>query len=102
MNIVGRILGGAMTPYQKRIYKDPKKAVGWAITYGQRFPEAEPAIATSPKWAYNYAKDVIKHGRWPEGEPAIATSPWAGLYLRSFPEAKLEWAINGWIDWADL
>jgi hypothetical protein len=128
MNIVGRILGGAMTPYQKRIYKDPKKAVGWAITYGQRFPEAEPYIATSPKWAYNYAKDVIKRGRWPEGEPAIAMdpmwaykyaddilggrfpeaepaiakSPWAGLYLRSFPEAKLEWVMNGLLDWLDL
>jgi hypothetical protein len=23
-------------------------------------------------------------------------------YLELFPEAKLEWAMNGWIDWLDL
>ena len=47
MNTIDRILGEAMTPHQKRIYKDPKKAVSWARKHGQRFPEAEPAIAKS-------------------------------------------------------
>ena len=155
MNTTDRILGEAMTPRQKRIYKDPEKAVRWATKHGQRFPEAEPYIATSPKWAYNYAKDVIKRGRWPEGEPAIATRPllayhyancvikdhwpeaesviatdpfsahryakyvlkgrfpeaepaiatdpiWAKEYLKAFPQAKLEWVMNGWLDWLDL
>jgi hypothetical protein len=128
MNITSRILGEAMTPYQKRIHKDPIMASKWAIKHRQRFPEAEPYIATRPIWAYYYARDVIG-GRWPEGEPAIATSPEyayyyakdvlggrfpegeaaiaanpgaAKLYLEAFPEAKLEWAMNGWLDWLDL
>jgi hypothetical protein len=132
MNTTDRILGEAMTPYQKRIHKDPIIASKWAIKHRQRFPEAEPyiatrpatspysayhyareviggrwpegeaAIATSPYSAYYYARDVIG-GRWPEGEAAIATSPdYAKFYLKQFPEAKLEWAMNGWLDWLDL
>ena len=128
MNTTDRILGEAMTPRQKRIYKDPEKAVRWATKHGQRFPEAEPYIlkATDPGWAYFYAKGVIR-GRWPEAEAAIATDPkWAHyyanhvikgrfpegepaiakdystMYLKQFPEAKLECAMNGLIDWLDL
>ena len=135
MNTTDRILGEAMTPRQKRIYKDPRLAVFWAIKHGQRFPEAEPyilkatdpgyaygyakevlkgrwpeaerpeaeaAIATSSWWGYRYARDVLK-GRFPEGEPAIATEPrLAKYYLKQFPEARLEWAMNGWLDWLDL
>jgi hypothetical protein len=26
----------------------------------------------------------------------------AKSYLELFPEAKLEWIMNGWIDWLDL
>ena len=72
MNTTDRILGEAMTPRQKRIYKDPRLAVFWAIKHGQRFPEAEPYIlkATDPGYAYGYAKEVLK-GRWPEAEEAI-------------------------------
>ena len=102
MNTTSRILGEAMTPRQKRIYKDPEKAVAWATKHGQRFPEAEAAIANDPFWAYSYAKAVLK-GRWPEVEEAIATNPHlAKSYLELFPEAKLEWLMNGWIDWLDL
>ncbi len=128
MNTTDRILGEAMTPYQKRIHKDPVMASKWAIKHRQRFPEAEPYIATRPRSAYYYARDVIG-GRWPEGEPAIATDPYyayhyarwiiggrwpegeraiatsldyAKHYLKAFPEAKLEWAMNGWLDWLDL
>ena len=43
-----------------------------------RWPEAEPAIATSPGPAYRYAQYVVK-GRWPEGEAAIAASPGAAF-----------------------
>ena len=85
MNTTDRILGEAMTPYKNRIYKDPQKAVGWAIKHKQRFPEAEPYIlkaaaepyilkATDPGTAYSYAKEVLK-GRWPEAEEAIAKDP---------------------------
>ena len=57
---------------------------------------------THPRSAYNYAKDVIG-GRFPECEEAIAKDPdYAKLYLEQFPEAKLEWAMNGLIDWLDL
>jgi hypothetical protein len=60
------------------------------------FPEGEATRA------YDYAKYVIK-GRWPEGEPAIAKDPdYSIFYLELFPEAKLEWAMNGLIDWLDL
>ena len=128
MNTTSRILGEAMTPYQKRIYKDPQKAYSWANKRKQRFPEAEAAIATDPELALLYVRDVIRgrwpeaepviatdpelayiyvrdviRGRWPEGEPAIATSPYYSKeYLELFPQARLEFAMNGWIDWLDL
>ena len=128
MNTTDRILGEAMTPRQKRIYKDAEKATAWAIKHQQRFPEAEPYIATdpwpaynyavhiidgrwpeaeatiaaSPYWAYYYARGVIR-GRWPEAEATIATDPyWTKEYLELFPEAKREWVMRGWLDWFDL
>jgi len=83
----------------------------WSYHYARRvirgrFPEAEAAIATS-RWALNYAWHVIHEleagGRWPEGEEHIAKDPEdAKFYLEHFPEAKLEWAMNGWLDWLDL
>ena len=67
-----------------------------------RWPEGEPAIATDPELAYSYAKNVLK-GRFREGEEAISTHPrLAKDYLKAFPEAKLEWAMNGLMDWTDL
>ena len=57
---------------------------------------------TEPYQAYWYAARVLK-GRWPEAEEAIATNPHlAKSYLELFPQAKLEWAMNGWLDWLDL
>jgi hypothetical protein len=80
----------------------------WAYEYaknviGGPWPEAEATIATHPCTAYLYARLVIR-GRFPEGEAAIATDPlYAELYLKAFPEvSKLEWAMNGWLDWLDL
>ena len=81
MNTTDRILGEAMTPWQKRIYKDPDKAAAWAIKHQQRFPEAEPYIDKDPYWAYRYARDVLK-GRWPEVEATIATSPHVCKYAK--------------------
>jgi len=34
------------------------------------YPPIEPYIKNNPKYAYYYARDIIK-GRWPEGEDAI-------------------------------
>ena len=91
-----------MTPRQKRIYKDPEKAVAWATKHQQRFPEAEAAIATDSWDAYYYASDILK-GRFPEGEPAMAKDPdIAERYLKKFPDAKREWVMRGWLDWFDL
>ena len=85
-----------------------------------RFPEGEAVIATSPVCAaydVEYAIDVIK-GRWPEAEEAIARSlkdasegsedrdaavESTRTYIEAFPEvSKLEWVMNGWLDWLDL
>ena len=132
MNTTDRILGEAkrkVRPPTEDELTGPYDAYWYAIRVLKgRFPEAEPYIATRPIWAYLYARDVIK-GRWPEGEAAIATDPgWAyqyaeyvikgrfpegeatiatdphraKIYLKKFPEAKLEWAMNGWLDWLDL
>ena len=90
MNTTDRILGEA------------EKAYFYAERRMVRFPEGEAVIATDPYWAYMYARHIIG-GRWPEGEATIAKDPiWAEKYLELFPEAKLEWAMNGWLDWLDL
>ncbi len=103
MSTVSRILGEAMTPYQRRIYRDPHQSYWYAnFILKRRFPAGEKAIATDPYYACLYARHVIK-GRFPEGEAVIATDPrWSVEYLKSFPDAKLEWAMNGWLDWTDL
>ena len=125
MNATDRILGEAQKvrpPTQKEL-TDPGRAYLYArdVIYG-RFPEGEAALATDPEWAYDYAVDVIK-GRWPEAEAAIATDPgfaccyardtkdrfpegekaiatdpiWSKWYLELYPEARLGWAMRGWI-----
>ena len=56
---------------------------------------------TDPYCAYAYATDVL-NGRWPEGEAAIATEPQcAKEYLEMCPEARLGWAMRGWIPLED-
>jgi hypothetical protein len=68
---------------------------------GRRCPGSEPTIAKDPESSYYYARDVIK-GRWPEAEDAIVTVPhYKDAYLKQFPDAKDDWAMNGWIDWLD-
>jgi hypothetical protein len=98
-----RVLKGRFPEGEAAIATVPAPAYGYARdVIGGRFPEGEAAIATHPDYAYFYAEDVLK-GRWPEGEAAIATVPHrAKEYLLQFPEAKIEWAINGWLDWTDL
>mgnify|MGYP000037960250 CR=1 FL=1 len=97
VNITSRIIGEA-------IETDPQAAYHYAkdVLKG-RFPEGEAAIATDPYVAYVYARDILK-GRFPEAEASIATDTdhSANQYLIEFPEAKLEWAMKGWLDWLDL
>jgi hypothetical protein len=106
MNTTDRILGEAsrsVRPPTKKELTDPRSAFNYAkYVLKGRFPEGEAAIATDDTYyAYEYARDVIG-GRFPEGEAVIATDPYrAKDYLEAFPEAKLEWAINGWLDWLD-
>jgi hypothetical protein len=88
MKAVDKILGEAMTSHEKRIHKDPQKAVLHARKKGRRFPEAEPYIATDPYWSYRYARDIIV-GRWPEAEPAIVTDPeYIYLYAKNVLESR--------------
>ena len=77
----------------------------WAYRYAARaikgrWPEAETTLAKDPLRAYYYALYVIK-GRWPEAEEATAKSEYKDRYLQHFPDAKDDWAMNGWIDWLD-
>jgi hypothetical protein len=92
--------------------KDPY----WAYCYAAdvikgRWPEAETTIVKHPIAAMNYALDVIK-GRWLEAEEAIAKfvpneefievfTAGKKEYLETFPDAKEDWAMNGWLDWLD-
>lgn len=129
MNTTDRILGEAVRPPTHEELTDPPEAYDYARNViKDRWPEGEPAIATSPQWAYYYAIDVIE-GPFPEGEAAIATDPWPAYayatdvlkhrwpegepviardphystkYFKQFPEAKLEWVLNGLMDWTDL
>jgi hypothetical protein len=64
-------------------------------------PQVLKMLAEKPVWALTYAKNSIK-GRWIEGEELIAKSDLAKNYLELFPEAKWDWAINGWLDWTDI
>ena len=126
MNTTDRILGEAkrkVRPATRVELKDPKRAYLYAedVIKG-RWPEGEPVMAKDPEYAYYYARDVIK-GRWPEAEAAIATDPgfaccyardtkdrfpegekaiatdpiWTKRYLELYPEARLGWAMRGWI-----
>jgi len=45
------------------------------LDQGDKAPYLIKAVASDPKWAYAYTRDVI-NGRWPEGEKAIASSPY--------------------------
>jgi hypothetical protein len=48
------------------------------------WPPGEAAIAKDPEWAYEYVRDIIKKP-WPPGEAAIAKDPeWAYEYQRRF------------------
>ncbi len=97
------VLSGRWPKGEAAIAKDPIYAYRYATeVLDGRFPEGEKAIATDAYYAYLYAEHVIK-GRWPEAEKAIAADPrWSEQYLKIFPDAKLDWAMNGLIDWTDL
>ena len=123
-----KLIKGRFPEGEEAIAKEPIASYKYATEVIKgRFPEGEAAIATSPgcaAYAVDYAINVIK-GRWPEAEEAIAralkdspdesdvfteefTDRDAAVelirkYINAFPEvSKLEWLMNGWIDWLDL
>jgi hypothetical protein len=103
MNAVNRILGEVIRPPTNAEKTEAFPAYWYAkdVLKG-RFPEGEKAIATDPVVSYAYARDVLK-ARFQEGEVAIVAHPSCVTnYLRLFPEAKLDWAMNGLIDWTEL
>jgi hypothetical protein len=53
---------------------DPKTALWYSKQIGQRFPAGEASIATNVESSFQYALDVIG-GRWPEAEQLIRTKP---------------------------
>ena len=85
------------------------------------FPEAEKHWYKDPEWVIIYSTKALKR-RWPEAEKAtiiplylgqedwLGARPWLSLldrewaldYVKAFPEAKMDWAINGLIDWTDI
>jgi hypothetical protein len=96
-----RVLKGRFREGEPALATDPRAAYNYSMHINGPFSEGEPAIATDPQWASLYAKWVLNR-RFPEAEVAIATDPeWAKEYLKAFPEAKLEWIMNGWLDWLD-
>jgi hypothetical protein len=65
-------LSGKLKELELEIAKDPKWAYEYALNVIKgRFELGEPVIAKDAKLAYNYALNIIK-GRFPLGEPAIA------------------------------
>ena len=85
-----------------RLYEDlswiktPEEAYRYAFKpQGEKYercPQVEPIVMRSPRWAFFYARDVIRD-RWPEAEPAIMRSPMASAYAREiikdrWPEAE--------------
>lgn len=67
--------------------KDKDTALWYAFENGEPFPEAEPALASNFRSAFDYATEILE-SRFIAGEPAIKTQPqiWQG-YLEMFPEA---------------
>lgn len=60
----------------------------YAVKTKRRWSEAEPYVLKDPKYAYYYARYVIK-GPWPEAEPCVLKDPWyAYLYARSVIEKR--------------
>ena len=102
------VIKGRWPRGEAAIANDPQDAY-FAYQYAKdvlkgRFPGGEEALAKDTYYAPLYATNIVK-GRWPEGEEAIATSTPEVIksYLEKCSlEAKLEWVMNGWIDWLDL
>ena len=85
------------------IAKSPSASILYAseVLGYKPFPEGEAAIATLGEYAQYYALYCLKR-RFPEGEEAMVRDGFTSDYVKKFPEAKLDWAVNGLIDWIDL
>lgn len=75
------------------VAKDPKAAYRYIIMFGnfERWPEAEPAIATNAHSSYEYALRIIK-GRFEKGEAIISSEPfYAVLYAQNILAKDSSW-----------
>jgi len=74
-------------------YKLPKLAYELAKKNPELRPKLEPAIMKDPRYAYWYARDILKRP-WPEAEPYIMKDPEYACYYardvlkRRWPEAE--------------
>ena len=83
---------GQLEPLMSIIIKSPEFAftyVAFVMEYS-RWPEGEPAIMKEARFAYAYARDVIK-GRWHKAESIIMKNPmYAWLYARYVIKGRWE------------
>ena len=98
MNIIDRILGESkVRPPTEEELTDPHRAYDYAINViGGRWPEAEETLART-------LKDTSGSEWGEEFTDRDAVNELVRTYIKAFPEvSKLEWVMNGWLDWLDL
>jgi len=80
-------LNGRFIEGEPAIATNPILAYEYALytLVGDRFPEGEPAIMKNPEYAYKYAVDIMSNERWKEAEPYIQQDPkWWQKYKNYF------------------
>ena len=91
--------------YSTREYKIPELAFNLAVNRPGLRPKLEPYIMKDPKWAYWYAKSILK-SPWPEAEPVIIKDPTVAadyaifILRRPWPEAEpyiMKNAFHAWL-----
>ena len=86
---------------EKYILQDAMATINYVFNIVKSpWPEAEENIAKDAAYSYLYAANVLKR-RFYSGEATVANSAHSSRYLNTFPEAKEDWALAGWIDWLD-
>ncbi len=79
--------------YSTKEYRVPELAYELALVRPELRPKLEPAIMKHARYAYMYAKYILKRP-WPEAEPYIMKDPkwayWYAAYIlkRRWPEAE--------------
>lgn len=96
---------GKLPEHKELFAKDAEYAYEYAKAFDNRFKEGEDAIATSAKYSYYYANDILNwmHApltRFTKGEVAIAKDPYYSYYYARqvlkgpFPEGEKTMKAN--------